>query len=103
MMVWSINLFVLSIGILSVGMIKPNWIMFWQEKPARFPIFILSALLFMIAATMFGQANFDKKREKAKHTQQINQTEKDTLPSVAVEQVKEVKGTELAKEVIEEK
>ncbi len=82
MMVWSINLFVLATGILIVGMIKPQWILFWMEKPVRTPIFFLSVILFMIGATMFGQANLEKKREKKEQSQQLNQTKQDTIPSL---------------------
>lgn len=88
MMVWSINLFVLAIGILIVGMIKPQWILFWMEKPVRTPIFFLSVILFMVGATMFGQATLEKKREKKEQSQQLNQTKKDTIPSIAPEAAK---------------
>jgi len=73
MMVWSINLFVLAIGLFIVGMIKPQWILFWMEKPSRMPIFILSVALFMAGAVMFGEANLDKQKEKSEKTQQTNQ------------------------------
>ncbi len=73
MMVWSINLFVLAIGLFIVGMIKPQWILFWMEKPSRMPIVILSVILFMCGAVMFGEANLDKQKEKSEETQQIDQ------------------------------
>ena len=62
MMVWSINILVLAIGFLIVGMIKPAWILFWMDKPARFPIVILSSVLFMTAAVMFGEATQEKQQ-----------------------------------------
>jgi membrane protein implicated in regulation of membrane protease activity len=31
MIVWAINLFVLSVGILIVGLIKPKWLLFWMD------------------------------------------------------------------------
>lgn len=73
MMVWSINLFVLAIGLLIVGMIKPQWIMFWMDKPARMPIIILSVVLFMVGAVMFGEANLEKKKELTEKTQPMRQ------------------------------
>lgn len=73
MMVWSINLFVLAIGLFIVGMIKPKWILFWMEKPGRMPIGILSVVLFMVGAVMFGEANLEKKNEGAEKTQQVSQ------------------------------
>lgn len=90
MMVWSINLFVLSIGIFIVGMLKPNWIFFWMEKPGRFPIAVFCATIFMIAATMFGQANIEKKRELTEQTQQTSQTKEDTIPAIKTEEVKQI-------------
>lgn len=62
MLVWSINLFCLSIGLLIVGMIKPNWILFWMDKPRRMPIAFLVAIIFMISATMFGESNRQKQK-----------------------------------------
>jgi undecaprenyl pyrophosphate phosphatase UppP len=63
MMVWSINLLVLSIGILVAGMIKPKWIFFWMENPNRVHIQLFAVALFMGAAVMFGEANVAKKQE----------------------------------------
>ncbi len=72
MMVWSINILVLAIGFLIVGMIKPNWILFWMEKPARMPIVVLSSVLFMVAAVMFGEASKAKQQAKAAQTEQLS-------------------------------
>ncbi|MDF1582619.1 MAG: hypothetical protein RQ733_12185 [Methyloprofundus sp.] len=57
MIIWAINLLVLSIGILIVGLIKPNWLLFWMEKPSRFIIVAASIVLFMAAAVLFGEGN----------------------------------------------
>ncbi|MCF7969548.1 MAG: hypothetical protein K9L22_00070 [Methylococcaceae bacterium] len=57
MIVWAINLLVLSVGILIVGLIKPNWLLFWMEKPSRFIIVAVSIVLFMAAAVLFGEGN----------------------------------------------
>ena len=72
-MVWSINLFVLATGLFIVGMIKPQWILFWMDKPSRMPIVILSVVLFMCGAVMFGEANLEKQKEKSENTQQMDQ------------------------------
>lgn len=90
-MVWSINLFVLAIGILIVGMFKPQWILFWMEKPVRMPIVFLSLILFMIGATMFGQANLDKNKEAEKQTQKTEQIIDNSSAPAVVETAKEVK------------
>ena len=91
MMVWSINLFVLAIGLLIVGMIKPHWLLFWMEKPGRMPIVFFSVLLFMVAAVMFGEATKEKQTLVATKTEQITEQKSDAVPSVAVETVKEAK------------
>ena len=93
-MVWSINLLVLAVGLLIMGMIKPQWILFWMEKPIRMPIVILSAVLFMVAAVMFGEANKEKQMLAAKKTEQVVGKKSDEVPSVAVETVKEEKVKE---------
>lgn len=85
MMVWSINILVLSIGFLIVGMIKPNWILFWMEKPARMPIVVLSSVLFMVSAVMFGEANKEK-TQQIKVEQAVVETATET-PKV-IEEVK---------------
>ena len=91
MMVWSINLLVLAIGFLIVGMIKPHWILFWMEKPKRIAIVILSSVLFMAAAVMFGEANKEKQQQSTTQTEEISQNKADTVPTVKVEAVKEEK------------
>ncbi len=82
MMVWAINMLVLSIGILIVGMIKPNWILFWMDKPIRMPIVVLSAVLFMVFAVMFGEATKEKQQESNNSVQQLNESKGDVTPTV---------------------
>ena len=81
-MVWSINLLVLAVGLLIVGMIKPQWILFWMEKPKRIAIIILSSVLFMIAAVMFGEANKEKLPKSTTQTEEPSQIEVDMTPTV---------------------
>jgi len=89
MLVWSFNLLVLSVGILIVGMFKPHWILFWMEKPKRIAIIILSSVLFMVAAVMFGEANKEKQKLGTTLTEEISQNKADTIPTVEVEAGKE--------------
>lgn len=65
MMIWAINLFVLSIGILVAGMIKPKWVLFWMKNPSRIQIQLLAGALFMGGAVLFGEANLAKQQEMA--------------------------------------
>ncbi len=89
MMVWSINVLVLAIGFLIVGMIKPNWILFWMEKPARMPIVFLSVILFMASVVMFGEANNEKQLLNSKPTTEISQNKTEAVPTIVVETKKE--------------
>lgn len=89
MMVWSINVLVLAIGFLIVGMIKPNWILFWMEKPARMPIVFLSVILFMASVVMFGEANNEKQLLNLKPTTEISQNKTEAVPTIVVETKKE--------------
>jgi len=57
MIVWAFNLLLLAIGILVVGLIKPKWLLFWMERPNRYIIIGVSAILLMAAAILFGEGN----------------------------------------------
>lgn len=83
-MVWSINLFVLAIGVFIVGMFKPHWILFWMDKPARLPITMLSIVLFMCGAVMFGEANMEKEQLQKQSSLQIDKKQEDAVPVVGV-------------------
>ena len=62
---YAFNIFILSVVLLIVGLIKPKWILFWVKNPTRLPIIMLSSVLFMSAAVMFGEGNKQLKQEKA--------------------------------------
>lgn len=47
-----------------VGMIKPKWPLFFLEKPNRFLVLVISTVLFMITATLFGEGNRQKALEE---------------------------------------
>jgi uncharacterized membrane protein YeiB len=72
-------------------MFKPQLILFWMEKPKRIPIAMLSVVLFMIGATMFGQASLDKNKEAEKQTQKTEQIIDNSSAPAVVETAKEVK------------
>lgn len=62
---YAFNIFILSVVLLLVGLIKPKWILFWVKNPTRLPIIMLASVLFMTAAVMFGEGNKQLKQEKA--------------------------------------
>lgn len=53
-----------TILFLIVGMIRPKWALFFLQKPDRFLILIISTVLFMISATLFGEGNRQKALEE---------------------------------------
>jgi len=69
MIVYAINLFILSVLIFIVGMVKPGWIMFWMDKPSRMGVVWLAVLLFMGAAVLFGEGNRQKRLAENTQTQ----------------------------------
>ncbi len=83
MMVWSINILVLAIGFFIVGMIKPKWLLFWLEKPSRMPVVLLSVVLFMVAAVMFGEASKEKNQQQ--ESAKSSPVSESSIPSVAEE------------------
>ncbi|MCX7094727.1 MAG: hypothetical protein NTY50_14940 [Methylobacter sp.] len=38
-------------------MIKPKWPLFFLKKPDRFLVLIISTVLFMVSATLYGEGN----------------------------------------------
>ncbi|NBV74958.1 MAG: hypothetical protein EBR59_03025 [Methylococcaceae bacterium] len=62
---YAFNILILSVVLLLVGLVKPKWILFWVKNPTRLPIIMLSSVLFMTAAVMFGEGNKQLKQEKA--------------------------------------
>jgi len=71
MIIWGINLFILAIGILILGLIKPNWFLFWLDKPNRFIIVGIAMILFMAGAVMFAEGN-----KQGEPLSEVVQTEK---------------------------
>ncbi len=57
MIIWAFNLLLLAIFVFIIGMIKPQWLLFWMEKPHRFVIVGVSVMLLMAAAILFGEGN----------------------------------------------
>jgi hypothetical protein len=55
--VWTLLFFI-------VGMIKPKWPLFFLKKPDRFLILVISTVLFMISATLYGEGNRRKVEEE---------------------------------------
>lgn len=61
--IWTLVFFI-------VGMINPKWPLFFLKKPDRFLILVISTVLFMVSATLFGEGN----RQKALEEQSAKET-----------------------------
>lgn len=65
MVAQALNLGILTVMFFIAGMIKPKWPLFFMEKPTRFLILVISTILFMITATMYGEGHRQNKKEQA--------------------------------------
>ena len=61
----AIDLGIITILFFVLGMIKPKWPLFFMENPSRFIILIVTTILFMITATLYGEGLRREKLEKA--------------------------------------
>ncbi|MGJ0429129.1 hypothetical protein [Methylobacter sp.] len=59
------NIGILTILFFVIGMIKPQWPLFFLKKPDRFWILAISTVLFMITMTLYGEGNRRAKLEQA--------------------------------------
>lgn len=55
LIIWSFNIFIFAVCYLIVGLIKPNWALFWMKEPTRLGPILISLSLIMTAATMYGE------------------------------------------------
>lgn len=53
----AINLAVLTVLFFIIGMIKPQWPLFFMKEPTRFLILIITTLLVMTTVTLFGEGH----------------------------------------------
>lgn len=65
MIAGAFNLGILTLLFFILGMIKPGWPLFFLKKPDRFLILIISTILFMISATMYGEGHRQAQKEQA--------------------------------------
>lgn len=56
----AINVLIYAILTLLIGLYKPKWALFWMKEPSRIMVIVMAVVLFMIAATLFGEGNRDK-------------------------------------------
>jgi hypothetical protein len=63
MIVTAINLGILTLLFFIIGMIKPQWVLFFLQKPDRFMVLIISTIFFMVIATLYGEGHRRKAME----------------------------------------
>jgi hypothetical protein len=65
------DLAIWTVLIFAIGMYKPQWPLFFLKNPSRFMIVIITTVLFMLVATLYGEG---VKEEKEKAAQEIAPT-----------------------------
>ena len=65
MITGAINLGIWTILFFILGMYKPQWPLFFMKTPNRFIILIVTTILFMVTATLYGEGLRREKLEKA--------------------------------------
>jgi hypothetical protein len=60
----ALNLGILTLIFFIIGMIKPQWALFFMEKPSRWLVAAISTVFFMIVMTMYGEGIKESKMAK---------------------------------------
>lgn len=82
MALYAINLSIFTLLFFIIGMIKPQWVLFFIERPTRFPILMITPVLVMITLTLYGEG---VKRDKEK--QALEKAPVKTMPAPAPEPI----------------
>ncbi|MGZ8190439.1 MAG: hypothetical protein ACXWTS_04320 [Methylococcaceae bacterium] len=53
----ALNLGILTVLFFVIGMIKPQWALFFMKQPNRFIIAAITTVLVMISVTMYGEGH----------------------------------------------
>ncbi len=77
----AINIFIYTVIFFLIGMFKPNWALFFMKKPNRVMVMMLSAVLFMVAATLFGEGTRKNKLDE----DSVSVVSEDSVPAVSRE------------------
>ncbi len=77
----AINILIYTAIFFLIGMFKPNWVLFFMKKPNRVMVMMLSAVLFMVAATLFGEGTRKNKLDE----DSVSVVSEDSVPAVSRE------------------
>lgn len=64
MLLFGINLMILTALFFIAGMIKPKWPLFFLDRPTRFMILVITTILVMISITMYGEGLKERKEQR---------------------------------------
>jgi len=64
MLLFALNLIILTVLFFIAGMIKPKWPLFFLERPTRFLVIVITTVLVMISFTMYGEGMRQQKEER---------------------------------------
>ena len=81
MITGAINLLIWTLLFFFVGMYKPKWPLFFMKDPNRVIIIVVTTILFMITATLYGEG---LKREKVQNSAKQSVSESTTITPVPV-------------------
>ncbi len=73
MVLFAINLMLITALFFISGMIKPKWPLFFLEKPTRFLVFSITLVLVMASFTFYGEGN-------RRHTEELALAAKKSVP-----------------------
>lgn len=60
----------ISVVVFLIGLVKPNWILFWMKEPDRLWASSVGLLLFMAAVTGYSELRMKQRvQEQAEHRQ----------------------------------
>ena len=76
----AIDLGIITVLFFILGMIKPQWPLFFMKTPNRFIIVVVTTILFMITATLYGEGLRREKLEKAAKQPVSQSTVPDPVP-----------------------
>ena len=93
----AINVLIYSILMLLIGLYRPKWALFWMKEPTRIMVIVFAVVLFMIAATLFGEGNRDKQADTNQPTEIIEvptaqPSKKENLPPMSNKAEQSVKN-----------
>jgi len=83
MLLFALNLMIVTALFFVAGMIKPKWPLFFLEKPSRFLISAITLVLVMISVTMYGEA-LKRQREERELTAKASVPKAETVAPVPV-------------------